>query len=183
MIRYADDIVIACQYKSDAIRIKVALNKRLEKFGLKMNEEKTKLVNFSKAKQRGGIKQQTFDFLGFTFYFGKSRKGEYLVKVKTSGKRLRSKLKKVNEWARKVRDKGTTNEIIKAAAAKVRGHIQYYGVSFNCVIVSHFILMVKRILLKWLNRRSQRKSFNWKQFQDFLDRVSFPKARICHKLF
>jgi RNA-directed DNA polymerase len=183
MIRYADDIVIACQYQRDAERIKIALAKRLEKYGLKMNEDKTKLVSFSKLKQRRGEKQQTFDFLGFTFYLGKSRKGYYVVKLKTNGKRFRSKLKKVNEWARTIRNKIPLKQIMKIAAAKVRGHVQYYGVSFNYAGVNSFVWKCRMILFKWLNRRSQRKSFNWEQFQEFLIRIKFPEAKICHRLF
>ena len=94
MVRYADDIVICCQYNRDAERIKTAMARRLLKYGLKMNEDKTKLVNFSKKEQKQGRKQETFDFLGFTFYYGKSRKGFQLVKVKTIGTRFNSKLKK-----------------------------------------------------------------------------------------
>jgi len=112
MVRYADDIVICCQYNKDAERIKLALGKRLAKYGLKMNEEKTKLTKFSKCRQKTEA-QETFDFLGFTFYLGKSRKGYYLVKLKTNGKRFRSKLKKVNEWARSIRNKTTLQEIMK----------------------------------------------------------------------
>ena len=77
MVRYADDIVICFQYYRDADRVKKALAQRLAKYGLKMNEDKTKLVKFSRRQQRQGIKQETFDFLGFTFYLGKSRKGYY----------------------------------------------------------------------------------------------------------
>lgn len=183
MVRYADDIVICCQYNRDAERIKTALAHRLAKFGLKMNEDKTKLVKFEKRKQRMGIKQDTFDFLGFTFYLGKSRKGFYLVKVKTIGKRFSSKLKKTNDWARSIRNKTTLKQIMKTAAAKARGHIQYYGVSHNLKAVNDFIFNVRRILFKWLNRRSQRKSFNWGQFEKYLALVNFPKAKICHKLF
>lgn len=183
MIKYADDLVICCQYKRDAERIKIALGNRLGKYGLKMNEDKTKLVKFSKRKQKRGEQQETFDFLGFTFYYGKSRKGFYLVKVKTIGKRFRSKLKKVNDWARAVKNKGTLKQIMKTAMAKVRGHIQYYGVSHNFFSVYLFVDKVSKILFKWLNRRSQRKSFTWEQFRELLDRLHFPKARICHKLF
>lgn len=183
LIRYADDIVICCQYNKDAIRIKAALCKRLAKFNLKMNEAKTKLIKFSKREQRKNIKQETFDFLGFTFYFGKSRKGYYLVKVKTSGKRLNRKLKNVNEWARSIKNKITLNEIMKKAAAKIRGHVQYYGVSHNFNTTNVFVFKTKRILFKWLNRRSQRRSFNWEQFRKYLDRINFPEAKICHKLF
>lgn len=183
MVRYADDIVIRCQYNRDAERIKSALNSRLTQYGLKMNEDKTKLVKFSKSKQSQGVKQETFDFLGFTFYYGKSRKGYYLVKLKTIGKRFRSKLKKVNDWARTMKNKVRLKQLMKIAAAKVRGHIQYYGVSHNYKAVSDFLHHVKRILFKWLNRRSQRKSFDWEMFQKYLDSRRFPKARICHKLF
>lgn len=183
MILYADDLVICCQHHRDAERIKLALSKRLAKYGLKMNEEKTKLVKFSLSKQKQGESQETFDFLGFTFYIGKSRKGYFLVKMKTIGKRFRSKLKKVNEWARAMRNKASLNQIMKTAASKVRGHVQYYGVSHNYKSVSSFVCKVTRILFKWLNRRSQRKSFIWEKFKMLLDRISFPKAKICHKLF
>ena len=183
MVRYADDIVICCQYNRDAERIKTAMSHRLTKYGLKMNEDKTKLVKFAKRKQRRGIKQDTFDFLGFTFYYGKSRKGFSLMKVKTIGKRFSSKLKKTNDWARSIRNKTSLKQIMKTAAAKVRGHIQYYGVSHNYKAVDCFIFNVKRILFKWLNRRSQRKSFSWEQFGKYLTLINFPKAKICHKLF
>ena len=184
MIRYADDIVICCQHAQDAERIKTALSNRLSKYGLKMNEDKTKLVRFSKRNQRQGTRQETFDFLGFTFYIGKSRKGStVLIKLKTSGKRFRSKLKKVNDWARMIRNKTTLEQIMEIAAAKTRGHIQYYGVSHNFVGVSTFVYKVVHILFKWLNRRSQRKSFVWEKYLLLLDRIEFPKAKICHKLF
>lgn len=183
MIRYADDLVICCGRKEDAERIKKALAKRLAKYNLKMNEEKTKLVNFSRQKQSKGEKQETFDFLGFTFYLGISRRGKTVIKVKTKGKTLRAKLRKANEWARDIRNKYTLNNIMKQAAAKLRGHIQYYGVSHNYAAVSKFVMEIKRILFKWLNRRSQRKSFTWERFVKYLDKMDFPKAKICHSLF
>lgn len=183
MIRWADDMVICCQHDRDAQRIKLALSNRLAKYGLRINEEKTKLVKFSLRKQKRGEPQDTFDFLGFTFYIGKSRKGYPTVKLKTNGKRFRSKLKKVKEWARTIRNKTSLKRIMKIAAAKVRGHVQYYGVSHNFESVQIFIYRVIEILFKWLNRRSQRKSFTWEKFHMLLDRIKFPKARICHKLF
>jgi RNA-directed DNA polymerase len=117
----------------------LALSKRLAKYGLKMNEDKTKCVKFSIRKQKQGERQGTFDYLGFTFYIGKSRKGFYLVKVKTMGKRLRSKLKKVNGWARTIRNKTSLKEIMNIAAAKARGHIPYDGVSHNFSKMNLFI--------------------------------------------
>lgn len=183
MVRYADDIVICCQYNRDAERIKSALNNRLAKYGLKMNGEKTKLVKFSRNRQRQGEKQETFNFLGFTFYYAKARKGIYVIKVKTIGKRFVSKLKKVNDWARAIRNKIPLKMIMKIAAAKVRGHIQYYGISHNYASVNDFRYQVRRILFKWLNRRSQRKSFNWEEFEKFINRIKFPETKICHRLF
>ena len=182
-IIYADDLVICCQYHKDALKIKTALSRRLQKYGLKMNEDKTKLVSFSRRKQKQSIDQGTFDFLGFTFYLGKTPMGFYVVKAKTNGKRFRTKLKKVNEWARSFRNKLSMKQLMKTAAAKLRGHVQYYGLSNNLRAVEAFVYRTIRILFKWLNRRSQRKSFGWEQFQKFLTRVKFPGAKICHKLF
>lgn len=183
MFMYADDVVICCQSQKDAERVKTALGCRLVKYGLKINEDKTNFVNFSLRKKRRGLAQETFTFLGFTFYIGKSRKGYYLVKLKTAGKRFRTKLKAVNDWARTIRNRIPLKQITKIAAAKLRGHIQYYGVSHNSVAVNQFVYQVKRILFKWLNRRSQRKSFTWEKFDMFLKRIEFPEAKICHKLF
>jgi group II intron reverse transcriptase/maturase len=183
MFRYADDIVICCQYHKDAPRILRALQQRLEKYKLRLNLEKTRLVSFSKREYQYGQKQNAFDFLGFTFYIGRSRKGTPIPKMKSCGKRLRSKLKRVNQWARSVRNRYQLKEIWAMFCAKLRGHIQYYGVSFNRAHVSKFLHAATRILFKWLNRRSQRKSFNWEQFERFIQANPLPKARICHPLF
>ena len=93
--RYADDCVICCEFDEDAQRIRIALPKRLEKFKLQLNEEKTKLVPFDKKKAQAGIKQGTFDFLGFTFYWGESQKGNTIPKLKTKAKSTRTKLNRV----------------------------------------------------------------------------------------
>ena len=181
--RYADDLVICCRYNKDAVRIRKALGKRLEKYKLRLNEEKTKMVSFSKRKIQQGIKQETFDFLGFTFYLGKSLKGRVLPKLKTNGKRYRSKLRKVNEWARQIRNKGKLGDIWKIYCAKLRGHIQYYGVSFNMKAIRKFTHETRKMLFKWLNRRSQRKSFNWEKFKLFIEKHPLPDLKIYHKLF
>lgn len=183
LIIYADDLVVCCQYHNDAVRVKKALDLRLQKFGLKMNEDKTKLVKFSKIKQKAGEDQETFDFLGLTFYLGKSRKGIYLVKVKTSSKRVRSKLKNVKQWIKGIKDKLSLKQIMKKARIKLIGHINYYGVSHNFRAISIFVDKVKKILFKWLNRRSQRKSFSWEKYVLLLKQMNFPVAKICFKLF
>lgn len=183
IFRYADDLVICCRYEKEAVRIKQALSKRLAKFKLTMNEEKTVMVSFSKINCRRGIKQDTFDFLGFTFYLGRSLKGAVIPKLKTNGKRLRSKLKRVNEWARQIRNQRPLKEIWETFCSKLRGHIQYYGVSFNCKAISKFRYAAIRIMFKWLNRRSQRKSFDWEHFELFMDKHPTPTVKVHHKLF
>ena len=183
LFRYADDAVICCRYHRDAERIKVALIKRLAKFDLRLNEDKTKLVSFSKMKRRKGIKQGAFDFLGFTFYLGRSRKGNVIPKIKTSGKRLRSKLKKVNQWARKVRNMARLPDIWKIFCAKLAGHIRYFGMSFNARHVEKFLYQATRIMFKWLNRRSQRRAFNWDQFGRFMRLFPLPRVKIYHSLY
>ncbi len=183
LFRYADDVVICCQYESDAKRILRALVKRLEKYGLKLNMEKTRLVSFSKRAYQQGVKQEAFDFLGFTIYIGRSRKGTVIPKVKSIGKRLCVKLKRVNQWARSVRSRYRLSEIWRIFCAKLEGHVQYYGVTFNVLHVQKFIHLAKHILFKWLNRRSRRRSFNWETYLRFMERHPLPKARVCHSLF
>lgn len=181
--RYADDLVICCRYEEDAIRVKKALGQRLEKYKLKLNEEKTKMVKFSKSKSWRGIKQESFDFLGFTFYLGRTRNGGIIPKVKTCGKRYRSKLNKVKEWARQIRNKMSLKDIWEIFCSKLRGHVQYYGVSFNCKAVGNFLREAEKILFKWLNRRSQRKSFDWGKFHLFKKKYPLPEVKVRHKLF
>jgi RNA-directed DNA polymerase len=179
LFRYCDDLVICCQLPTDAQRIKEALVKRLDKYQLKLNEEKTKMVNFSKQADN----QASFDFLGFSFYLGRSKQGAITPKLKTSGKRVRTKLKRVNEWARSVRSRLSLRQIWKLFGLKLRGHINYYGVSHNASHVQKFIHHAVKILFKWLNRRSQKKSFTWESFSKFRLRFPLPKVKIYHKLF
>lgn len=183
LFRYADDAIICCQYKEDAKRIRNTLGKRLAKFKLKLNEEKTKTVSFSKREASQGIPQGAFDFLGFTFYLGKSRKGRSIPKVKTSGKKFRAKLNNVKDWCKSTRNRMKLKEIWKTYRAKIRGHIQYYGVSHNTDKVDEFIDRASKILYKWLNRRSQKKSFGWEKFNKFMMKYPLPKARVIHALF
>ena len=183
LFRYADDAIICCQYDGDALRIRKALTKRLEKFKLELNEEKTKQVPFDKRLIAQGIEQGTFDFLGFTFYWGKAKSGRIIPKLKTKAKTMRSKLNKVKEWIKKVKDKIPLKQIWKTFTAKLRGHINYYGVSHNAEHVSTFLNGAKRIVFKWLNRRSQRKSFTWEQFAKYMTTHPLPTVKIVHKLF
>ena len=183
LFRYADDAVICCEFEEDARRIRKTLGKRLAKFKLQLNEEKTKMVSFDKKKARCGIRQETFDFLGFTIYWGLSRGKRVIPKLKTKSKALKTKLKNVEHWIKSVRNKLKLRDIWRTFCSKMRGHIQYYGVSHNCATVEKFLHESKRKVFKWLNRRSQKKSFNWEKFNLFLERYPLPEVKIVHRLF
>lgn len=183
MYRYADDLVICCEYKSDAERILRALIGRLAKYGMKVNEKKTKLVAFSKRLAATGKRQDTFDFLGFTFYLGKSRKGVVTARVKTSSKRMRSKLRKLKEWLKANRSKYTLDEIWKRVKLGLQGHFNYFGVTFNLKPMQVFARLASKLVFKWINRRSQRRSLDWSQFTRYTQANPLPTPRIIHPLF
>ena len=183
LFRYADDAIICCEREQDAQRVREALPKRLSKYKLTLNEEKTKMVQFSKVKVQQGITQEAFDFLGFTFYWGKTRKGRIIPKLKTSGKSMRNKLEKVGEWIKDMRNKVRLKELWGTFCAKLRGHTQYYVVSFNCAQIQKFSWEATGIFFKWINRRSQKKSFTWESFEKFMERFPLPKVKICHVLY
>ncbi len=183
LFRYADDVVICCQDERDAPRILTALKGRLERYGLSLNEAKTRLVPFARPRGPGGGRRAVFDFLGFTFYWGRSRRGHPIPKVKTSGKRLRAALQRVQLWARAMRSRERLLTLWRIFCAKVRGHLRYYGVSFNQRALSVFVYYATRTMYKWLNRRSQRRSYNWEQFRRFIAANPLPRPVICHPLF
>lgn len=159
------------------------LGKRLDRFNLHLNEEKTTMVPFSKSKAAKGKRQGTFDFLGFTFYLGRSRSGYIVPKLKTIRKRLRSKLVKVGIWTKLNRHKMKLIPLWKRFCSKLRGHCQYYGVSHNFEEVSLFFNEAIKIFFKWINRRSQKRSFNWGKFILFLEKYPPPRPKIVHRLF
>jgi RNA-directed DNA polymerase len=182
LFRYADDVVICCESEHDSIRVLKALRHRLERFGLRLNEEKTRVVRFARPTGKAHPRA-AFDFLGFTFYWGRSRNGHPIPKVKTSGARLRASLRRVREWASTVRNRRGLLDIWRTFCAKVRGHLRYYGVSFNYRALQRFIRRATYILYKWLNRRSQRRSFTWKTFLRFMDQHPLPRPVIHVSLF
>ncbi len=183
LFRYADDAIICCEKEQDAKRILEVLDKRLAKFNLKLNKDKTKVVPFSKAKAGKGIQQGTFDFLGFTFYLGKSKMGKWIPKLKTAKKRCVTKLKRVTTWVKENRNKYKLVPLWKKFCSKLRGHIQYYGVSFNFANVKLFIEESKKTFFKWMNRRSQRRSMTWEKFDRFRLKHPLPAVVIKHRLF
>ena len=140
-------------------------------------------MSFSRARSQKGEKQGSFDFLGFSFYIGKSRKGAMIPMLRTSRKRIRSKLVRVKEWARTMRSRVRLRELWKAFASKIRGHIEYYAVSFNLPNVSRFICFATRIFLKWMNRRGGKRRISWERFSQFMKAFPLPTVKLRHPLF
>lgn len=187
IVRYADDFVICVQYKDEAIKILAALKERLAKFNLELAEDKTRLIEFGRfAKQNAKAKDlraATFNFLGFTHFIDKTRKGGFKLGRTTERKKLRTKLKEMNEWLKASRNMFAIEDIWKTLRSKLRGHFQYYGVSGNYRALRRFASQTKRMILKWLNRRSQKKSFNWESFTAYLVRHPLPTAKIHHDFY
>ena len=183
LFRYADDLVICCRSGRDAERIRKALVGRLARFGLSLNEAKTRLVPFRRPAREDRSRRAVFDFLGFTFYWGRSRRGVPLVKVKTSSKRFREKLRALTQWVKRVRSWYPTHRLWAILCAKIRGHICYYGVSFNVHKVAAFVRYARVAAYTWLNRRSGHRSFTWETFERFLAANPLPRAAVHHRLF
>ncbi len=179
MRRYADDIVVFFQHEEDARRFMQEVKERMGKFGLSLHPQKTRLVRFQRYDKQSGI----FDFLGFTFYWGKTGKGLRVLKCRTSKKRFISKVKRFKEWIKGIRNRVRLREIWKGASQKLQGHFAYYGVSWNSKKLGHFYQECWKLLYKWLNRRSQRRSFSQEQFKSWLRLEPLPQPRVVVRLF
>ena len=189
LIRYADDFVVCFATQSDAERFVKELDMRLARFGLEVEPSKTKVLAFGpqaarRAAQEGKKKPETFDFLGFTHYCSRTRDGRrFRMKRVTARKKFRVKLATLKEWLKRNRAKMTTRELWQKVRAKLRGHYGYYGVTDNSSGIGRFYEEAKKLLLKWLNRRSQRKSMTWEQFNLMNQRFPLPKPSICVHMF
>ena len=185
IVRFADDCVLGFENQHDAERVFKVLPKRFARFGLQLHPDKTKLINFSKplkGNDRGSGKRATFNFLGFTFYWGKSRKGNWVVMRKTAKDRLQRSISKINLWC-KLNRHATLADQCKMLNSKLRGHYQYYGVTGNYRSLRAFYLQVTRHWKKWLSRRSNRK-LTWDRF-NMLTRCTFSLAmpKIYHSVY
>jgi len=187
LVRYADDFICMVQHADDAQRIEQALRERFAKFDLELHSEKTHTISFGRYERenadRQGRRPNTFNFLGFTHYCDKSLKGWFKVGRKTSGKKFRAKCKEMNNWLRKIRNCMKSKEWWPVLEAKLRGHYQYYGVSGNMRSLQRFYWLTGRMVYKWLNRRSQRKSFSWDSFLKYQECYPLPKPKIVHKFY
>ncbi|MFQ5937592.1 MAG: reverse transcriptase domain-containing protein, partial [Acidiferrobacterales bacterium] len=182
--RYADDFIIGCECEYDARRIMQVLPKRFAKYGLEINTEKTRMVSFRRpprgySRRRHGPKPGTFTFLGFTHYWGKTRKGWYTIKWKTDGRRLSRSIRSFWQWCRSHRHE-SVEEQHKTLCSKLRGYYQYYGVPCNYEALDLVHYKVTRAWRNWLNRRGGRKKLNWKTYQRLIAQYRLLRPRIVH---
>jgi len=181
-IRYADDFVIGCTDRGDAQKVWERLPVRLKQFGLELSPEKSRLIEFGRKayleSQGKGERLDTFDFLGFTHYLTRSRRGGVRLGRKTIGKRYRRTLVALNDKLRKLRNLLTFRQLHRSLGQVLKGYYNYYGFAGNMATLNKFAYAVERMWYKWVNRRSQRKSFNWEEFQEILKRFPLPRPRI-----
>lgn len=180
--RFADDFLACFQYKDDAGDFMNRLGDRLEGFNLEVAPEKTKIIEFGRfaranARQRGQ-KPEEFTFLGFTHYCGKTRKGYFKVKRRTSRKKFGISIAKFTDWARRNRNLMSKREMLESARRRVVGYLNYYAITDNSEKCTAYLHHVTQILFKWLNRKSQRRSYTWEGYLQALEQVGWPKPRI-----
>jgi len=155
------------------------LRKQLGVYGLELAEEKSGIVKFTPFDVEGSGK---FTFLGFDFYWARTRKGGRTVKRRTNAKKMNESLRKMKKWIRDNRS-STLKKLCESLKRKLQGHNNYYGVIGNAKSVSKYHYHCQQIVFKWLNRRSQRRSFSWESFYAYLKHYPLPEPRIVHNLY
>ena len=176
LVRYADDFVLAFSNQEDALRVQEVLSGRFARFGLTLHPEKTRLVPFCRPGRGGGPPPGSFDFLGFTFHWSRSRRGRWTIRSKTAKKRFSRALRALNLWMRAARHIPICDQA-RILGQKLRGHFAYYGVQGNSRALNRFHYEARRLWFKWLRRRSQRTRMTWPAFNAMLSRYSLPPAR------
>lgn len=184
--RFADDLLVGFSLESDARRFLKVIPKRLARYGLEIHPDKTRLVNFRRpsGKGRGNAvkgseRPGTFSFLGFTHYWGLSRKGNWVIRRKTAKDRFSKAINAIRVWCRRARHL-PIKEQRDTLARKLLGHYAYYGITWNNEGVARFYRECTRVWFKWLTRRSNRHSTTWDDFNRLLKRLKLPLPRIVH---
>lgn len=180
--RFADDFLACFQCRDDARRFYQQLPERLSAFGLAVAAEKTRCLEFGRfareSAYKRGEKPKEFTFLGFTHYCGKTKKGYFKVKRRTSRTKLGQSLRQLADWARRARPRVRKGEMLRAAKVRIIGHLNYYAITDNSEQCHRYVLYATRLLFKWLNRKSQRKAYTWAGFTQALAWVGWPTPRI-----
>ena len=189
LIRYADDFVILFTHEDDARRVQEVLPNRFGRYGLTLHPEKTRLVPFRRPPHRatgnegdGGPCSGTFDLLGFTHYWGRSRRGFWVVMRQTATKRLSRAVQSIAQWCRRNRHRPVCEQHAMLSQ-KVRGHYAYYGITNNGRALQGFLEAVKRCWRKWLDRRNRQSEMIWDRFNRLLKRYPLPPPRIVHSVY
>ncbi len=188
LIRYADDAVMVFSLEQDARRVMEVLPKRFGKYGLELHPEKTRMVPFRRPRGgdnkggggRGG--NGTFDLLGFTHYWDKSSRGNWVVKRKTARKRFSRSLKSISQWCRRNRHLKPWQQH-HVLSLKLKGHYSYYGITGNYEALARFMWRVQRIWQKWLGRRSQRGGINCERMTELLRVYPLPGPRVVYSVY
>lgn len=186
LIRYCDDFVVCCESAKDAEEFLNLLQDRLKGFGLSISEEKTRMVKFGRRPwqlaSRRKEKVETFNFLGFTHYCGKSRQGYFVMGHKTMKSSFARKLKETQEWLKSIRSQIPLKEWWPTLKSKLTGHYNYFGISGNFQPISKFYYRTVQMVHKWINRRGSRKvSYKW--FNNYLQWNPLPMPKIKFSLY
>ena len=184
LMRSGDDFIIGVEREDDARRVVAVLDKRMERFGLALHPDKTRLLPFRRppTSQQSGKGPATFDFLGFTFYWARTRKGHWRMACKTRRASLRRAKMSIYDWCRRHRHL-SMQEQHAALYRRLRGHCNYFGVSGNSKSMMRLVEATKRAWDKWRRRRSQRTRLHWERFSDMLRWWPLPRPRITVRIW
>ncbi len=184
LVRYADDFIIGLQRPDEAEKVMALLSERMEAFALEIHPDKSCVVDFRRPPrgQQGGKGPGTFDFLGFTHYWRRSRNGRWHMAVKTSRSRQRRAIKAVYEWCRRHRHLSVPAQH-QALRRKLNGHYNYFNVRGNSNAVGRLAFYARRAWYKWLRRRSQRSRLNWDRFNDLLRDFPLSEPKVGKSLW
>jgi group II intron reverse transcriptase/maturase len=189
LVRFADDAVMGFECESDARRVLEVLPKRFARYGLRLHPSKTRLVRFERPPRQdppdgsgGSSRPGTFELLGFTHYWGRSRRGHWVVKRRTAAGRLSRSLQAVSGWCRRHRHE-PLGEQHRVLTQKLRGHYGYYGITGNYDALVCFYRAVERHWRRWLGRRSQRGWLSWAAFRRLLREYPLPQPVVVHSIY
>ena len=189
LIRYADDFVIGFSHEEDARRVMDVLPKRFEKYGLALHPEKTRLVPFERPPHREEREEApkrtppgSFDLLGFTHFWGRSRNGFWVVKRQTSKSRFRRGMKALAQWCRENRHLALADQH-QTLSQKLRGHFAYYGITGNAQALNRFRRGAIKLWRKWLSRRHRGGAVSWERMYRLLERYPLPRTTIMHSVY
>lgn len=184
LVRYADDFVMAFEHEGDARRVFEVLPKRLARFGLTLHPDKSRLLQFRRPRKKSDDEPPdeppaSFDFLGFTHHWARSRRGLWVIKQKTAKSRLARALQRINDWCRLNRHQPIVEQL-QTLKSKLRGHCEYYGLTGNSRSLTRFRQALLTRWRFWLNKRSHRAGMTWAKFSLWLERHPLPQARAVH---